>query len=193
MISFPFRSLTSCSGPAREERDIGSSGGAAVHKVAPTQSSQYKPPPVVFSITCLYPTEGYGTLRKLPPSYLLCRRTLRKRLESMFPPVKYPLCASAPLRETIFFPNFNTCCQNGGRLKTVAQNAVKTTLGLFYPEVCALCQDEPATVRDGFVGAKCRQQVRFVRPPFCHRCGLPFEGDLTTSFECTNCREMELY
>jgi competence protein ComFC len=30
-------------------------------------------------------------------------------------------------------------------------------------------------------------------PPFCARCGLPFQGELTTKFECTNCREMELH
>ena len=35
--------------------------------------------------------------------------------------------------------------------------------------------------------------MRFIRPPFCDRCGLPFDGDLTTTFECTNCRELELH
>jgi ComF family protein len=65
-------------------------------------------------------------------------------------------------------------------------------LGFFYPEVCRLCEAEPATAGDGFVGARCRSQARFIRPPFCERCGLPFEGDITTPFECANCREMEL-
>jgi competence protein ComFC len=78
-------------------------------------------------------------------------------------------------------------------LKTLVQNALSTTLGLFYPEVCALCQDEPATPREGYVGAKCRRQVQFVRPPFCQRCGLPFAGDITSPFDCTNCRTLELH
>jgi ComF family protein len=65
-------------------------------------------------------------------------------------------------------------------------------LGFFYPEVCRLCEAEPATAKDGFVGARCRSQARFIQPPFCERCGLPFEGDITTPFECANCREMEL-
>ena len=65
-------------------------------------------------------------------------------------------------------------------------------LGFFYPEICQLCETERATARDGFVCARCRSQVRFIKPPFCGRCGLPFEGDITTPFECTNCREMEL-
>jgi len=66
-------------------------------------------------------------------------------------------------------------------------------LGLLYPEVCQLCEKECAQIRDGLVCGKCWSQVRFIRPPFCNRCGLPFQGDLTTTFECSNCREMELY
>ena len=66
-------------------------------------------------------------------------------------------------------------------------------LGLFYPEVCQLCTAERATAREGFVGPQCWSQVRFIRPPFCNRCGLPYRGDLTTQFECTNCRELKLH
>jgi ComF family protein len=72
------------------------------------------------------------------------------------------------------------------------QKWLNVGLGFFYPEVCRLCEAEPATARDGFVGARCRSQARFIRPPFCERCGLPYAGDITTPFECTNCREMEL-
>jgi ComF family protein len=77
--------------------------------------------------------------------------------------------------------------------KTLVQTALNTTLGFFYPEVCALCKTEPATADDGFVGAECRRHVRFIRPPFCGRCGLPFDGDLTAAFECSNCRDLKLY
>jgi ComF family protein len=70
---------------------------------------------------------------------------------------------------------------------------LNTGLALLYPEVCQLCKDEPATPRDGFVGRKCWSQVRFIRPPFCDRCGLPFEGDITTTFVCTNCHELKLH
>jgi len=68
-----------------------------------------------------------------------------------------------------------------------------SALGFFYPEICQLCQTERATKENGFVCSNCWQQVRFIRPPFCDRCGLPFEGDITTKFECANCREMELH
>lgn len=66
-------------------------------------------------------------------------------------------------------------------------------LGLFYPEVCQLCKAEPAAPRDGFVGPKCWSQVRFIRPPFCERCGLPYQGEITTSLVCSNCNELKLY
>ena len=72
-------------------------------------------------------------------------------------------------------------------------NWLATGLGFFYPEICQLCESERATAKDGFVGAQCWTQVRFIRPPFCERCGLPYPGDLTTAFECTNCRELELH
>jgi ComF family protein len=70
---------------------------------------------------------------------------------------------------------------------------LNTGLGFFYPEICRLCETERATAADGFVCSHCWSHVRFIKPPFCERCGLPFEGDFTTTFECTNCREMELH
>jgi len=73
------------------------------------------------------------------------------------------------------------------------KNWLDTCLGFFYPEICRICETERATAKNGFVCSKCWRQVRFIRPPFCERCGLPFEGDITTKFECTNCREMELH
>jgi ComF family protein len=73
------------------------------------------------------------------------------------------------------------------------QAGFKTALALVYPETCQLCQAERASADSGFVGAKCWAQVRFIRPPFCARCGLPFAGDLTTEFHCTNCQELELH
>lgn len=73
------------------------------------------------------------------------------------------------------------------------ETTAKTGLGFFYPEICQLCETECATKENGFVCLRCRQKVRFIRPPFCERCGLPFNGEITTPFECSNCREMELH
>src|SRR5262249_35424714 len=33
--------------------------------------------------------------------------------------------------------------------------------------------------------------VRYIKRPFCERCGLPFQGDITNSFECANCQEQD--
>jgi competence protein ComFC len=66
-----------------------------------------------------------------------------------------------------------------------------TGLGFIYPEVCQICGDEHATVNEGYVCAPCWQRVRFIKPPFCERCGLPFEGEITAPFQCGNCRDME--
>jgi ComF family protein len=65
-------------------------------------------------------------------------------------------------------------------------------LTLLYPDVCQSCYVSRATRVEGYVCANCWQQVRFIVPPRCERCGLPFEGAITDSFQCANCREMEL-
>lgn len=66
-------------------------------------------------------------------------------------------------------------------------------LSFFYPEVCQFCSRERATAPEGYVGPSCRQNVKAIEPPFCDRCGVPFEGEITAPFECGNCREMDLH
>jgi len=68
-----------------------------------------------------------------------------------------------------------------------------TLVGFIYPNVCQLCGGQRATSSDGFVCSQCWENVRFIKPPFCRRCGLPFPGSLTTDFECANCRDLELH
>src|SRR5688572_17914208 len=62
-------------------------------------------------------------------------------------------------------------------------------LSFLYPEVCQVCNQEPATPGNGFVGTNCRKNVKFIAPPLCERCGLAFQGDITTAFVCSTCRE----
>jgi len=66
-------------------------------------------------------------------------------------------------------------------------------LALVYPEVCQLCGAARATPADGFVCGGCRAKVRFIERPFCERCGRPYEGEMTGTFECPNCRDRELH
>jgi competence protein ComFC len=69
----------------------------------------------------------------------------------------------------------------------------ETGLTFLYPDVCQNCLDAPATRADGYICANCWRNVRFVVPPFCERCGLPFEGEIGDAFECGNCRGVELH
>ena len=66
-------------------------------------------------------------------------------------------------------------------------------LSFLYPPVCAVCTTKRASAREGYVCRDCWSDLRFVVPPFCERCGLPFEGEITNSFQCSNCHEMDLH
>jgi len=66
-------------------------------------------------------------------------------------------------------------------------------LSLIYPDVCQICCQRPAGETEGYVCVDCWSGVRVIRTPYCERCGLPFEGDITATFECGNCRELELH
>ncbi|HEY0548498.1 MAG TPA: ComF family protein [Verrucomicrobiae bacterium] len=80
-----------------------------------------------------------------------------------------------------------------GAFSTNFKPWVDTALSLAFPDVCQLCRMKRAKKRDGYVCADCRAKVRSTCAPFCERCGLPFGGEITGSFECANCREMELH
>jgi ComF family protein len=62
-----------------------------------------------------------------------------------------------------------------------------------YPDACQICHVHHATPAEGYVCNDCWRGVRFIEAPFCDRCGLPFEGEITTRFECANCQELDLH
>lgn len=66
-------------------------------------------------------------------------------------------------------------------------------LGLVYPNICQLCKTGAARREDGFVCELCQRGVTPIRPPFCSRCGLPYEGAINVVFECANCHDRELH
>ena len=66
-------------------------------------------------------------------------------------------------------------------------------LALVYPEVCQLCGQARATPQEGYVCAGCRAHACWVERPFCERCGRPFQGAVTQSFECATCLEAKWY
>jgi competence protein ComFC len=75
----------------------------------------------------------------------------------------------------------------------LARDWLDAGLNFLFPAVCQLCGDARATAAEGYVCAGCWQNVRFIAPPCCERCGLPYPGDITTTFECANCRDLDLH
>jgi competence protein ComFC len=73
------------------------------------------------------------------------------------------------------------------------QEWISAGLAFFYPEVCQICKKNRAKPVEGFVCGGCREQVQFIEPPFCKRCGIPVQGAITGAFECANCRQAELH
>jgi competence protein ComFC len=69
--------------------------------------------------------------------------------------------------------------------------ALDAALNFIYPPVCQVCGNERANAREGYVGGKCWSDLRFLTAPYCERCGLPYEGNITHSFVCQNCEGME--
>ena len=65
-------------------------------------------------------------------------------------------------------------------------------LSLFYPERCQICHRAHARPAQGWVCDGCRASVIPVCEPACQRCGLPFQGEITASFECPNCVDRNL-
>lgn len=71
----------------------------------------------------------------------------------------------------------------------------KMALGLIYPHWCQVCRQHPAIPERGYVCDTCStgpQGVKWIRPPFCDRCGLPYQGQINTDFRCSNCAELSL-
>jgi ComF family protein len=64
-------------------------------------------------------------------------------------------------------------------------------LALVYPEICQYCHGHRATPSEGYLCSQCRAEVKFIEPPFCSHCGLPFQGAIEQEFECATCREMD--
>ena len=76
-----------------------------------------------------------------------------------------------------------------------ARSLAPATLAFLYPDRCQICRRGRARADDGYVCTNCREGsggVRFIRPPFCHRCGLPYPGEATMQFQCGNCAELDL-
>lgn len=69
-------------------------------------------------------------------------------------------------------------------------------LACVYPDVCQVCREESARRDEGYVCGQCRagvDGVRFIDQSFCRCCGTPFEGEISSFFECSSCRDHHLH
>ncbi len=69
-------------------------------------------------------------------------------------------------------------------------------LALVFPEACQICGCERARPEDGYVCPPCWSKpgaIRFLRPPYCQKCGLPYDGEVTAEFVCANCHDVRLH
>ncbi len=78
-------------------------------------------------------------------------------------------------------------------MNTSSREWLDAGLSFLFPSVCQLCSAARATPAEGYVCQACWQNLRFITPPCCERCGLPYPGDITTAFECANCRDLDLH
>jgi ComF family protein len=72
------------------------------------------------------------------------------------------------------------------------KSCIEAGVSFFYPDACQHCGEERATAAEGYIGAECARLLKFIRAPFCDRCGIPFEGAITQKFECSNCKQLDL-
>jgi ComF family protein len=98
--------------------------------------------------------------------------------------------ALAPVAPACVGTNHDRCDMKiSDQLRSLADAA----LNFLYPPICGVCANKRAGAREGYVCTDCRASAEFIEPPFCNQCGLPFAGDITNTFQCGNCREMELH
>jgi ComF family protein len=70
---------------------------------------------------------------------------------------------------------------------------LKSVVDLIYPRNCLFCSEPLAETERGVICAACLGTVKFIEPPFCCRCALPFAGATTENFVCGYCKDLEFH
>jgi len=73
-----------------------------------------------------------------------------------------------------------------------AKKLIRAAADLLYPRNCQFCAQPLADHERGVICAACLATVKWIEPPCCSRCALPFVGAVTGEFECGYCKEMKL-
>lgn len=68
----------------------------------------------------------------------------------------------------------------------------ESALDLLFPPWCQICRQHRASKQMGFVCSYCQAGLRWLEPPFCNKCALPYAGDVLGPFQCANCQDVQL-
>jgi ComF family protein len=71
------------------------------------------------------------------------------------------------------------------RLDRIARAAGRSVLDLVLPPLCLKCREPVAEPQS--VCAACWNELRFLTPPYCAQCGLPFPHALGAGVKCAAC------
>ena len=73
-------------------------------------------------------------------------------------------------------------------------NAVSVAADLLYPRNCLVCEHTVLPEgQKGVVCPSCRSEAKFISPPCCDRCALPFPGAIDTHFVCGYCKDLKFH
>jgi ComF family protein len=68
------------------------------------------------------------------------------------------------------------------------------TVSLIYPRNCQFCAASLPETEPGVICGECLgKKVRWIEPPFCQQCALPFSGKITDTFVCGYCRDLRFH
>jgi competence protein ComFC len=66
-------------------------------------------------------------------------------------------------------------------------------IDLVYPRQCLECGSLENCRNYSFLCDRCFKETAQIEPPFCELCAMPFHGEVLSSAECPNCREMKIW
>jgi ComF family protein len=70
---------------------------------------------------------------------------------------------------------------------------LKSAVDLVYPRNCLFCFQPLPEAGQGVLCASCLGKVKFIEPPFCLRCSLPFDGSVHEPFVCGYCHNLHFH
>lgn len=79
-----------------------------------------------------------------------------------------------------------------GLIKAVAP-WLKRGIDLVYPRNCQVCATPLEETEPGVICPRCLGGAKYIEPPFCERCSLPFDGVVTGAFACGYCQDLKFH